>query len=674
MNHSAMTFAVYRGALLEERTTTRQDIVKLGRDPSAHIHLADADASRMHAVIEVGAHDVTLIDLGHTHGTRVNGETVSKCRLAVGDRIQIGETVVVLEAVTPLTAAASAPGTDAAPAPAAVSGNLAPSAARAVNPFAVANAGATNAFAAPVRLDVRNPFAAAALRAEDPLQVASDADPSTYTYTLVKSGPDVAAEEVELVGVEAIEVMILWGNNVLHVEHLTPPRSYYVGEEQHAKLGLDYFLPAEQLGASRMPLVVVDAGGAHVVIPAGARGTLREGRERQSLEAAVAAGAPCAELAGATLVPLPKGRSVRFEVGSFAFQIGATNAGKPLRRSLAAGLDSGIATSFGLSFFAGAAMIATLAATVPAMGLTEGEGIDKDDLRVLRQYLTASAERERDRVEENVVEETQPGSEGGEGTRAKDDEGAMGKLNAAVTNKRWGAQGPSNAVVELARNRAREFQEAETFGMIQVITGGDLRAPTVPWGGDRTVGKDALSAEGAMWGDEIGESGGFGGLGLTGIGEGGGGRGEGIGLGNVGTYGHGAGCVGSNCTQGFGVGGSTFGKRGHATKVPSARTGTPEVSGRIPPEVIQRIVRQNHGRYRMCYEQGLVSNPNLEGRVAVRFVIDATGAVSFAGNGGSDLPNAEVTACVVRAFYGLSFPAPDGGVVKVVYPIMFSPG
>jgi hypothetical protein len=44
-----------------------------------------------------------------------------------------------------------------------------------------------------------------------------------------------------------------------------------------------------------------------------------------------------------------------------------------------------------------------------------------------------------------------------------------------------------------------------------------------------------------LWGDEIGEAFGAGGLGLSGIGEGGGGRGQGISLGAIGTVGHGAG-------------------------------------------------------------------------------------------------------------------------------------
>ena len=42
-----------------------------------------------------------------------------------------------------------------------------------------------------------------------------------------------------------------------------------------------------------------------------------------------------------------------------------------------------------------------------------------------------------------------------------------------------------------------------------------------------------------MWGDQIGDAFGSGGLGLSGVGEGGGGSGEGIGLGSIGTVGHG---------------------------------------------------------------------------------------------------------------------------------------
>lgn len=60
--------------------------------------------------------------------------------------------------------------------------------------------------------------------------------------------------------------------------------------------------------------------------------------------------------------------------------------------------------------------------------------------------------------------------------------------------------------------------------------------------------------------------------------------------------------------------------------------------------------------------------------MTVKFLIDRSGAVSMAADGGSDLPDQSVVQCVVRSFGNLSFPQPDNGVVTVVYPIMFSPG
>jgi hypothetical protein len=57
-----------------------------------------------------------------------------------------------------------------------------------------------------------------------------------------------------------------------------------------------------------------------------------------------------------------------------------------------------------------------------------------------------------------------------------------------------------------------------------------------------------------LWGDEIGESYGVGGLALSGHGEGGGGRGEGIGLGSIGTLGHGAGAGAADASDLLAIG------------------------------------------------------------------------------------------------------------------------
>ena len=98
------------------------------------------------------------------------------------------------------------------------------------------------------------------------------------------------------------------------------------------------------------------------------------------------------------------------------------------------------------------------------------------------------------------------------------------------------------------------------------------------------------------------------------------------------------------------------------------------VAGRLPPEDIQSVVRQSYGAIRTCYEAGLGRNPSLNGRVAARFVIERDGSVSNVADAGSDLPDPEAVSCVVNSFTTLRFPMPDGGIVKVVYPIIFDPG
>jgi hypothetical protein len=250
----------------------------------------------------------------------------------------------------------------------------------------------------------------------------------------------------------------------------------------------------------------------------------------------------------------------------------------------------------------------------------------------------------------------------------------MGSKTSTKIGGKSGIQGPkSNTDVRAARIAALEDAATSAMiGLVQTHGGGDPNALTVPWGGADSLGNDARSALGNMWVGSIGESAGSGGLNLTGIGDGGGGKYEGIDMGPVSTINRGQGNG-----RDFGPrAGSSIDRsgRGHTVESPRVSLLPTTVTGRLPSEVIQRIVRQNFGRFRLCYENGLRNNPNLTGRVAVRFVIGRDGAVSSVGNGGSDMPDSNVVSCVARAFYGLSFPQPEDGIVTVVYPIMFTPG
>ncbi|MEZ4339286.1 MAG: VWA domain-containing protein [Sandaracinaceae bacterium] len=87
---------------------------------------------------------------------------------------------------------------------------------------------------------------------------------------------------------------------------------------------------------------------------------------------------------------------------------------------------------------------------------------------------------------------------------------------------------------------AREERRAEDRDAVPVLEAmqGAWNGPTSPYGADQTSGHDAFSALGALMGDQVGSSFGYGGLGLRGTGRGAGGTG-GLGLGSLGTIGHG---------------------------------------------------------------------------------------------------------------------------------------
>jgi len=456
-----------------------------------------------------------------------------------------------------------------------------------------------------------------------------------------------------------------------------------VGEEQGKNLSSDYFIPAEKLGTSRAPIVLASGGNVAMVLLPGAKGFVDvAGQGKRKIEEIVASGSaqPCAELSGAHQIILPPGAKARMEIpgtqagSSLIFQVATVNAG----RKAAAGLfsssrDWSAMLYVGLSMAVHVGLLSAMAFFMPPLGLMDEDEMSKDQLYLIQQYLSAAAEREMEQKEtDQISEDNADNKEGGTGTRAKGEEGSMGDPNSRDSNKRYGVAGPkNNPDPHIARSAA--LREAAQFGMIGLLNtgaGGDPNAPTAPWGRDDSLGTDPISARGNMWGDSIGDAFGAGGLGLSGIGEGGGGRGEGIGLGSIGTIGHGA---GTGTGQGFGSGHGRLGGS-HRSRPPQVRMGATTVNGRLPPEVIQRIVRQNYGRFRLCYENGLRNNPNLQGRVSVRFVIGRDGSVSNVGNAGSDLPDPAVVSCVTRAYYGLSFPQPEGGIVTVVYPIMFSPG
>jgi hypothetical protein len=494
-------------------------------------------------------------------------------------------------------------------------------------------------------------------------EVAEDAPEGSYTYQLIQNGPSVPADECET-SAAAVEIMIRWGATVLHVAHLTPVRSFWIGEGVKAEK-TDFFLPEEKLGARRVPVVLAIGGTAQLVVPAGAVGTITmPGEAAKSVAAVLAAGAePCSELAGAHQVALPTGATASIEVNGIAFEVSAVHAGKRAGRFALKGESLPYQ---GLSLLLHASLLAATALFVPSMAMANEDGISDNQVYELKQMLSADAIRELDEAKDVTADTAKPGEHGDSGAAAKGDPGKAGSTTSTATNHRFGVTGEGP---ERFLSKTEALQQARDFGMIGILASmnGSVNTPTSPFGREIANGGDAMDGKGNIFGDTIGDAAGSGGLGLTGIGESGGGDGDGIGVGRLGTIGH-------DFVQGNGHSIGLL-RAPHIAKSPgTVRMAPVSVSGRLPPEIIQRVVRQNFGRFKACYESGLRGNPNLGGRVGVRFIIGRDGAVSNVQNGGSDLPDAGVVSCVTRAFYGLSFPQPENGIVTVTYPIVFAPG
>ena len=520
-----------------------------------------------------------------------------------------------------------------------------------------------------------NPFLAQAVspsfdRAAEAEVVVATPAPEAVSYALVASGPSVPAEEVETLAT-AVEVTVRWGAQVLLVKHLGPGKSFRLGE------GGDFVLP-EDVASIASDLVARRPEGAVVVVPEGARASV-----------AATKGATAREVPGGQEIVLGEDTRVTIEAfaartdGSYGepivFEVAAVRAGKVTKVGFMAALAGSALGFVGASFLGHAAIVASLAMFMPKMGADDSEGIDRDQLLTMQKLLNASAEREPEQKEQTDSSDGNVAPKGGGGgERHMGEEGKAGKTTPVTTHGRMGLKGSDS---ESKLSRAQELDYAQHEGLVGILlastTNTDPNAPHSIWSQDPYQGSDDKSAQGDIFSQNIDDAAGAGGLGVSGAGEGGGGKGAGVGLDLTGGLGGGGKGKGFGLGPGEGGVGTGRGKLpgGHQVKSPTLRQPTSiDTNGRLPAEVIQRIVRQNFGRMRLCYTNGLRGNPGLQGRVSTKFVIGRDGSVSAARDAGSDLPDQAVVQCIVSSFMALSFPQPEGGIATVTYPLTLSPG
>ena len=90
-----VTAGPYKGRIF---SFTQHDSFLIGRNPEAHLCLPeDRYFSRNHCLLEINPPHSHVRDLRSTNGTFVNGQRITDAFLKNGDRIQCGETILIVE-------------------------------------------------------------------------------------------------------------------------------------------------------------------------------------------------------------------------------------------------------------------------------------------------------------------------------------------------------------------------------------------------------------------------------------------------------------------------------------------------------------------------------------------------------------------------------------------------
>ncbi len=446
-----------------------------------------------------------------------------------------------------------------------------------------------------------------------------------------------------------------------------PSLEYAIGESEQARLQVDGTgLP----DPAAFPLVQAQG-------PDGREGQVlhftpymdgrvtREGRE-MSLAELIESG-HATRLGSAYAVPMPFGSTARIEYKGLTFHVRATRPG-------VAAANRGEVDKPLLAHVGGVAVVALgffgLMSSIPDDALA----FSLDEQTGENRFVGFMHQPDEPAPEEETVDEVIEAEAGGgaAGQRHAGEEGAAGNPKKRNKNGRMSIKGPKDAIPQLARNQSPTMQ-AERAGILGIMASSESHFIASPGGGPFAVGNEDADIWGNLTGTEIGEGYGVGGLGVVGTGNGGGGTGMGvIGLGNTGL-------IGQNTVDGKGSGygprnGAGTGFGGKQKKQIKIRGGSKmKLTGSLDKSVIRRIIRGHINEVRACYNQGLVRNPNLSGRVAVQFLITNTGKVGRAAVSESNLPDKQTETCIVKAVKRWKFPRPQGGGnVMVTYPFVLS--
>ncbi|MDR0965561.1 MAG: adventurous gliding motility protein GltG [Myxococcales bacterium] len=652
---------IHKGdALLQTREFDRE-IIKIGRLQSAHLFIDDEKVSRIHAVLNVeSAEQISIVDMGSIEGTFLNGKRVNKGQVHFGDEIRVGSTRIIVEDGSVAQAVTQAPAVAASDAAAPIDTTAdmtaapEPDASMSMPPIPGADIGDMPPIPQQAFDQMPPTPAQQALAVADAAQAASieapgaEEDELFQTRRLGRFAPKAFDSYIPMQpqprrpaanrkGRLGLHIRYYWGDALLQSSQFASPRPVYVGNSWRCDFKLSQ--PDEHQ-------LVGPGNGSGFTIQLGPQMAGALYRQDSNLPVQLTPNATC---------DLRETDFAWVDLGGIRAEFSFEEQPRPIVVPFFQSLDYRFLILLVLlGFMVGLFMVAASTHTEADI---IADDIGEKQLKIVRAILQEAEKPQKnpllDKLNKKEEEQPQPGEQA---EKHKNDEGKMGKKDMAENKTKRSAP---KAIDINAKDLVKH-----SGGLVSVLGGGGGGGLATIFG-QGGLGGDIKGAIGNMHGPQVGDAGGFGGLGTRGTGVGGGGAGNTIGIGGIGTKGRGGGLAG------YGKGlGNLGGKK--STGVEISDDGS-SIQGSLDKELIRQVIQRNMGQIRYCYEKELQKKPDLAGKLVIRFEIAPKGNVTDAKTAtGTTLRDAALSDCVTVRIRNWRFPEPKGGgKVIVTYPFVF---
>jgi len=678
----SLNVQIFRGGQMVGQQVFDSDAnrtIKIGRLSSAQIKLEDAKVSRIHAVIEFAGNDMSIIDMGSTEGTAVNGAKVHKAKLNSGDQIVICDTTLVVSA-----GAAAMPAQMAQPAMGAPMGQpgapgrpggYPPS--RGPQPGGMPMPGMRPgmqpgmqgaSYGAPPGMmpQQAQQFQGAMQQGHQPRfdpSAASDGAPvkrisnQRLRAAAVESKPHPALppEQQMTVDNRILEMRLYWGEVLLSINHYNKPKKITIGETRRTNV----FISSEGLPIEEFPLVRFIENDYILTFCNHMDGEVEVNGQLtplQSLRGSSAARKDDAMSESYQVRMSPDSRAiVHWGGATFAMRFVAPAQLPP--SSFWKQIDlTYINTVVMTSFFTLALVVTLMVFPYDTESLRE-DLFEKPD-RFANLILV---EQKNPDANKNLLEKLKKQVEEKKEEIKKDKEPPKEKVPESKQIMKVTTKIPPQVKPQKTAEQ-RNAEVRQKFS--KLFTGSGGAAGSILGGGGGGSLSGTLSNVIGTMGASGSASAGMAGLGIRGSGPmTGGGVGTSRGIAGIGTSGRlGGGGMGYGSNIGLGM------RKDHNM----TDIGTPVIMGALPMEVIKKVIDENKLQIRYCYEVQLQRQQNLEGKISMKWVIGATGSVADVKVKDTTMNNAAVENCIKEKIRTWRFPAPaGGGIVEVNYPFIF---